>query len=184
MALLHVEPPGVPPFQRSIQRYSDVLARHSILELQIYTVDLLETTAALVLQLEQVSKEVEVWKNPQIRFIEVDKDRDVQDGVWVEIAQTNHPELQQIPQERMRHWEGLNEGRPPSGGDAVKKNARLHQSIELRLPRARWHPLFVTPGFGTHLLWVHSSPLRRHLLDPDWGWRQKRVWLRIWKCED
>ena len=33
VALLHVEPPGVPPLQRSIQRYSDVLARHPILEL-------------------------------------------------------------------------------------------------------------------------------------------------------
>ena len=48
-----------------------------------------------------MSEEVEVRKNPQIRFVEVDKDRDVQDGVWVEIAWTNHLELQQIPQERM-----------------------------------------------------------------------------------
>ena len=79
MALLHVEPPNVPPLQRSIQQYSDVLARHSIPELQIYVI-------ALLLQPEKVSEEVEVRKNPQIRFVEVDKDRDVQDDIWMEIA--------------------------------------------------------------------------------------------------
>ena len=86
MALLHVEPPGVPPFQRSIQRYSDVLAHHSILELQIHSANHLGTTVAFLLQPEQVSEEVVVWKNPQIRLVEVDKDRDVQDGVWVEVV--------------------------------------------------------------------------------------------------
>ena len=40
-------------------------------------------------------------KNFEMRLTEMDKDRDVQDGVWVEIAQTDTPELQQIPQERM-----------------------------------------------------------------------------------
>ena len=101
---------------------------------------------ALLLQPEQVSEEVEVWKNPQICFAEVDKDRDVQDGVWVEIAYTKCLELQQIPQKTMnrksqtlpeiilkhhyfisvRHWEGLTTGWPPSSGDTVRKNARLH----------------------------------------------------------
>ena len=63
MALLHVEPPGVLPLQRSIQWYSDVLARHPIPKLQIYATDHLGTAAAF-LQPEQVSKEVEVRKNP------------------------------------------------------------------------------------------------------------------------
>ena len=94
VALLHVEPPGVPPLQRSIQRNSDVLAHHPILELQIYIAKHLGTAAAFLLQSEQVSKEVEVRKNPQIRFAEVDKDQDVQDGVWMEIAQTKCLELQ------------------------------------------------------------------------------------------
>ena len=31
----------------------------------------------------------------------MDEDYDMQNGIWVEIAQTNHPELQQIPQEWM-----------------------------------------------------------------------------------
>ena len=101
MALLHVEPPGVPPLQRSVQQYSDVLARHPIIELQIYAADHSGTAAALLLQPEQVSEEVEVGKNSEIRLTEMDKHRDVQDGVWVEIAQINSLELQQIPQERM-----------------------------------------------------------------------------------
>ena len=94
MALLHVEPPGVPPLQRSVQRYNDVLARHPVVELQIYAVDHSRIIAALLLQPEQVPKEVEVGKNSEIRLIEMDKNRDVQDGVWVEIAQTNFSELQ------------------------------------------------------------------------------------------
>ena len=31
-------------------------------------------------------EEVEVEKNSEIRLTEMDKDRDVQDGVWVEVA--------------------------------------------------------------------------------------------------
>ena len=74
----------------------------------------------------------------------------------MEVAQTNHPKLQQIPQERMnrksqptpeiileyhhfigmRHWEGLTEGRPPSGGSTVKENASFYQSVQLRLSRS------------------------------------------------
>ena len=33
VTLFHVEPLGVPPFQQSVQRYINVLASHSILEL-------------------------------------------------------------------------------------------------------------------------------------------------------
>ena len=64
VALLHVEPRGIPPLQRSIQWNSNVLARHPILELQIYTADHLGTTAVLLLQPKQVSEEVEVQQNP------------------------------------------------------------------------------------------------------------------------
>ena len=46
-------------------------------------------------------EEVEVGKNPKIRLTEMDKNQDVQDGVWVEVAQSDSLELQQIPQERM-----------------------------------------------------------------------------------
>ena len=94
-------------------------------------------------------------KDSEICLIEMVEDRYVQYGVWVEVAQTDSLELQQIPQEwmnrksqpvpeiilkyysfiGMRHWIGLTKGRPPSGDDAVRMNARLHQSIELRLPR-------------------------------------------------
>ena len=64
VALLNVEPPGVPSFQRSVQRYINVLAGHFILELQIYAANHLGTTTAFLLQLEQVFEEVEVWQNP------------------------------------------------------------------------------------------------------------------------
>ena len=33
----------------------------------------------------------------------------------------------------MRHWEELTEGRQPFGGNTVRQNARLYQSVELRL---------------------------------------------------
>ena len=85
MALLHVEPPGVPPLQRGVQRYSNVLACHLVPKLQIHAADHLGTTATL-LQPEQVTEEVEVGKNSKICLTEMNKDRDVQDGVWVEIA--------------------------------------------------------------------------------------------------
>ena len=61
VVLFHVEPLRVPPFQRSVQQYINVFAGHSILKLQMYAADYLGATAALLLQLEQVSKEVGVW---------------------------------------------------------------------------------------------------------------------------
>ena len=65
MALLHVEPPGVPPLQRGVQQHSDVLASHPIAELQIHAADHSGTAAALLLQPEQMSEEVEVGKIPR-----------------------------------------------------------------------------------------------------------------------
>ena len=46
-------------------------------------------------------EEVEVGKDSEIRLTEMDEDRYVQYGVWVEVAQTDSLELQQIPQERV-----------------------------------------------------------------------------------
>ena len=87
-----------------------------------------------------MTEEIEVWKDSEICLTEIDEDLYVQYGIWVEVVQTSHPELQQIPQEwmnrksqsvleivlkyhhfiGMRHGEGLAKGRPPSGGDAVR----------------------------------------------------------------
>ena len=39
-------------------------------------------------------EEVEVGKNPEIRLTEMNENQNVQDGVWVEVAQTDSPELQ------------------------------------------------------------------------------------------
>ena len=116
--------------------------------------------------------EIEVGDDSEVCLTEMDEDGDVQNGIGVEVSQTNHLELQQIPQKwinrksqlapeiileyhcliSMRCWEGLTEGQPPSGGSTVRKNASLHQSIKLRLSRSRWHPLFVTPSDGARLL--------------------------------
>jgi len=143
-----------------------------------------------------------VWKNPQICFTEVDKDQDVQNGIWVEIAQTNYPELQQILQERMNrksqtapeiilkhhyfismgHWEGLTAGWPPSDGDLVRKNTRLHHPVDLRLPHSRWHPFLVMAGYGGRLLRFHNFLFRCHFSDLIWDWWRKHVW--IWKRDD
>ena len=90
-------------------------------------------------------EEIEVWEDSEIRLIEIDEDRYVQYGIWMEVALINHLVLQQIPQEwmnrksqpaleiilkyhhfvGMRHGEGLTEGRPPPGGDAVRQYARF-----------------------------------------------------------
>ena len=74
VALLNVEPPGIPSFQRTVQWYIDVLAGHPILELQIYAADHFGTTAAFLLEIEKVSEEIEMWKNPQKCLTEMDKD--------------------------------------------------------------------------------------------------------------
>ena len=64
VVFFHVKPLGIPPFQGSVQWYADIITSHSIPELQIYTVAHLGTTTVLLLQLEQVSEEVELWQNP------------------------------------------------------------------------------------------------------------------------
>ena len=64
------------------------------MQLKIHSADHLGTTAASLLQPEQVTEEIEVCKDSEIRLIEIDEDRYVQYGIWVEVAQTNHPELQ------------------------------------------------------------------------------------------
>ena len=101
VALFHVEPLGIPPFQRSVQRYINILTGHSILELQIDAADHLGATAAFLLQSEEVSEEVEVRHNPHKCLTEMNKDQDVQYGVGVEIAQTNRLEFQKISKERV-----------------------------------------------------------------------------------
>ena len=100
MTLLHVEPPRVPPLQRGIQRHNNVLAIIPSQKLQIHTVDHFGTTPALLLQLEQVSEKIEVGKNAKIRLTEIDKHSNVQNGVWMQIAQAHALELQQTPQEK------------------------------------------------------------------------------------
>ena len=79
----------------------------------------------------------------------------------------------------VRHWEGLTEGRPPSGSNTVRKNSRLHQYVELCFSGARRHPLFVTPDFGARLLGARllrfrSSLFRRYLSDLVRVWRRKQ----------
>ena len=64
VALFHVEPLGIPPFQRSVQRYVNILVGHSISELQIYAANHLGATTAFLLQPEEMSEEVEVRQNP------------------------------------------------------------------------------------------------------------------------
>ena len=100
MALLHVEPPSIPPFQQCVQRHREVLAWHSIVKLKIHAADHLGTAAAL-LQPEQVLKEVKVWKNSEIRLAEMDKHRNIQNSVRMKITQAHSPILQQILLERM-----------------------------------------------------------------------------------
>ena len=94
MTLLHIEPPGIPPLQRSIQRHSNVFARYPIAELQIHTADHLRTAPSFLIQPEKVSKEIEMGKNAKIGLIEMDKHGNVQNNVRMQIAQAQSPELQ------------------------------------------------------------------------------------------
>ena len=58
---------------------------HPVTELQIHAADH-SGTVAVLLQLEQVSNEVEVGENAEIHLIEMDENRDVQDGVRIQIT--------------------------------------------------------------------------------------------------
>ena len=69
--------------------------------MKVHPADHLGTTTASLLQPEQVMEEVEVGEDSKICLTEMDEDRNVQNGIGMEVAQTNHPELQQIPQEWM-----------------------------------------------------------------------------------
>ena len=75
MALFHVEPPSVPPLQRCVQWHSKILVRHPIAQLKVHPADHLGTTAASLLQPEQLVEEVEVGKDSDKRLIEMDEDR-------------------------------------------------------------------------------------------------------------
>ena len=74
VALFHVEPLEIPPFQRSVQWHVNILAGHSILKLQINAADHPGATTAFLLQPEEMSEEVEVRQNPKKRLIEMDED--------------------------------------------------------------------------------------------------------------
>ena len=74
VALFHVEPLGIPPFQRSVQRYVNILAGHCILELQIDSADHPGATTAFLLQPKEMSEEVEVQQNPKKHLTEMDED--------------------------------------------------------------------------------------------------------------
>ena len=82
---------------------------------------------------------MEMGVNPQIGFTEMNKNRNVEDGIGVEIAKANPIVPEAVPKEGMdwdakstpkkilknhqlvgvRHGEGLIGGRAPSGGLAV-----------------------------------------------------------------
>ena len=74
VALFHVEPPGVPPLQRHVQRHSKVLVRHPIVQLKLHPTDHLGTTVASLLQPEQVMEDVEVGEDSEIWLTEMDED--------------------------------------------------------------------------------------------------------------
>ena len=74
MALLHIEPPGVPPLQRCVQRHSKVLARHTIAQLKVHPADHLGTTAASLFQPEHIMEEVEVGEDSELCLTEMDED--------------------------------------------------------------------------------------------------------------
>jgi len=40
-------------------------------------------------QIEKVAEEIKMWENAKIVFTEMDEDRNVKDGVWAQIANTN-----------------------------------------------------------------------------------------------
>jgi len=101
-------------------------------------------------------EEVQVGKDSQIRLTEKDKDGYVQNGIWVEITQTNHPELQQIPQEWMNrksqpapkiilkynHFIGMTHQEGPTEGGrhpAVARSGRMPASTNLLISASPVH---------------------------------------------
>jgi len=59
--------------------------------LKVYSADHLGTTTASLLQLELITEKVEVGRDTKECLTEVDKDKDVKNSIWVEIAQTDYP---------------------------------------------------------------------------------------------
>ena len=56
------------------------------MELQTHTTDNFGTAPSFLLQPEKVSEEIEMGKNAKIDLAEVDKHRNMQNSVWMDIT--------------------------------------------------------------------------------------------------
>ena len=84
-----VEPPLCPILHVCVQWGSDVLANHLISKLQVCATYYPRSRSPSSFEIEEVAEEIKMWKNAKIGFIEMDKDRDMKDGICVQITETN-----------------------------------------------------------------------------------------------
>ena len=80
--LWHVEPPLHPILHVCVQRGSDVLANHPISKLQVRATYYPRSRSPSSFQTEEVAEEIKMLKNVKIGFAEMDKDKDMKDGIW------------------------------------------------------------------------------------------------------
>jgi hypothetical protein len=84
--VLIVEPCSMPSSEGILQgKVEETSTRLSLLTYTAY--DFLICGARLVFQEKIILEQGKVWRNPKIRFVEVDKNSDLKDGVRVEMDQ-------------------------------------------------------------------------------------------------
>ena len=113
-----------------------------------------------------MAEKIEVGRDAKIALVEIDKNRNVEDGIGVEIAKANPVVPEEVAEEGMywdakstpkkilknhqlvgvRHGKGLTGGRAPSGGLAVRENPRLHLAVKLELAHGRGNPRLIMAG--------------------------------------
>ena len=104
-------------------------------------------------QTEKVAKEIKMWENAKIGFVEMNEDKNMKDGVRAQIAKTNGVILNQSAEEQMdrnaksvieiifKHDQFITAGgrkaltasRTPSHHHRIRQHAIHHQLVEHRL---------------------------------------------------
>ena len=77
------------------------MTHHPVPKLQIRAAYDPRSRSSLGFQAEEVAEEIKMGKNAKIGLAEMDEDRDMNDGIWAEIAKTDPVIVNQHTEERM-----------------------------------------------------------------------------------
>lgn len=128
----------------------DVLLHHSVPQQQVYAADHLgRSHTGERFEAEEMAEQIEVRSDSNECFTQVDKEGDVKDTIWIEMAEANAVVSEELVQEGMsRNTESLNKirlehnklidvrgrecltyCRAPSNGHLVQEDAFNHHSF-------------------------------------------------------